>query len=613
MSRIDIRFADFIVLIAALIAGAVPASVAAQGPENVLVVVNTAVPDSVQVGEYYQRKRRIPTDNLLRISAPAEEQLSRLAYESAIEGPISSWIGRHQAHDRLLFIVLTKGVPLRIAGTAGRTGTIASVDSELALLYRRMTGQPVAPGGSVPNPYFQSALPIAEARPFTHERQDIYLVTRLDGYTVQDVIGLIDRGSAPARDGRIILDQRASVLPEPGNQWLRRAADLLGGLGFADRVVLETTSQVVKNQTGVLGYYSWGSNDPAMTDRRNNLTFEAGALAAAFVSSDGRTFREPPAKWTHGRWDDPKTFHAGSPQSLAGDLIRQGITGVAGHVAEPFLDATIRPDVLFPAYVSGFTLAEAFYLAMPFLSWQTVVVGDPLSAPFRRQTLAAEEIDGGIDPATETPTLFAARALKLRAARPAVGAAAAMLLRAESRLARQNVEGAVETLVEATTSNPKLVEAHLLLAGLYERSGDLPRAQQRYRTTIALAPGHVVALNNLAFMLAGKSETAAEAVTLARTAAALAPQSSQVLDTLAWALHLSGDSAAARASMAMALRAGPVTADLLLHSAIIDAANGEHATAKAKLDKLLATAPAMQTNPEVQALRDRLGGAKPTK
>ena len=67
-------------------------------------------------------------------------------------------------------------------------------------------------------------------------------------------------------------------------------------------------------------------------------------------------------------------------QSLIGDLIRAEATGGAGHVAEPYLDATIRPQVLFPAYLAGFNLAEADHLAMPYLSWQTVVIGDPLRA-----------------------------------------------------------------------------------------------------------------------------------------------------------------------------------------------------------------------------------------
>ena len=56
------------------------------------------------------------------------EQVSRADYQRTIEEPIAEWFGRTRAHDRILDIVLTKGMPLRIAGTAGRDGTMASVD-----------------------------------------------------------------------------------------------------------------------------------------------------------------------------------------------------------------------------------------------------------------------------------------------------------------------------------------------------------------------------------------------------------------------------------------------------------------------------------------------------
>src|SRR6266545_4919884 len=93
------------------------------------------------------------------------------------------------------------------------------------------------------------------------------------------------------------------------------------------------------------------------------------------------------------------------------DLLREGVTGAAAHVDEPFLDATIRPEILFPAYASGRNLAEAFYAAMPYLSWQTIIVGDPLCAPFPHAALSREDADPPIDPATELPAHFAARQL----------------------------------------------------------------------------------------------------------------------------------------------------------------------------------------------------------
>ena len=66
----------------------------------------------------------------------------------------------------------------------------------------------------------------------------------------------------------------------------------------------------------MLGYYSWGSNDPSQLQRAPNVQFAPGAIAGTYVSTDARTFLEPPANWKPGSWDVRSTYYAGSPQSL---------------------------------------------------------------------------------------------------------------------------------------------------------------------------------------------------------------------------------------------------------------------------------------------------------
>ncbi|HWW86075.1 MAG TPA: TIGR03790 family protein, partial [Vicinamibacterales bacterium] len=335
----------------------------AQSAENVLVVANATSPLSNEIADYYVQKRQIPSEQVLRLKLPLTEEIQRPLFELEIERPIAQWLTAHSAEDRILYLVLTKDVPIRIAGTVGMNGTAASVDSELTLLYRRLVGGPVAVAGSIANPYFLGDATVGDARAFTHEKQDLYLVARLDGYTVADVKGLIDRGIAPSQQGNILLDEKSEWIKTPGNTWLADASARLKKLpGWENRIELETGSKVLREEPNVFGYYSWGSNDPAIIFRHLHLEFVPGAIAGEFVSTDARTFQEPPADWQVR--DKP---FKGTPQSLIGDLIRDGITGVAGHVAEPYLNATIRPDILFPAYVSGFNLVESFYLAMPYV------------------------------------------------------------------------------------------------------------------------------------------------------------------------------------------------------------------------------------------------------
>ena len=51
-----------------------------------------------------------------------------------------------------------------------------------------------------------------------------------------------------------------------GNRWLERAAEILRRTGPPERVLVETTSRPLANERDLLGYYSWGSNDPAMKE-----------------------------------------------------------------------------------------------------------------------------------------------------------------------------------------------------------------------------------------------------------------------------------------------------------------------------------------------------------
>ncbi|MEP7304815.1 MAG: TIGR03790 family protein [Acidobacteriota bacterium] len=581
----------------------------AQSGANVLLVINSASAASDQIGQHYARVRAVPQDNVLRLAIDTSEEVSRELFERQIQTPIGKWFIQHSAYDRILYIVLTKGVPLRIAGTTGRSGTVASVDSELTLLYRKLLSLPVPPQGPLANPYFLADRPIGQAKPFTHEAFDIFLVTRLDAFTVPDTLALIDRGASPVRSGRIALDEKVSLKTEAGNRWLERSAELLKGQGFGERVLLDSTARVVSNEADLLGYYSWGSNDPLLRNRDLKLSFVPGALAGMYVSTDARTFKEPPADWTLGRWEDPRTYFGGAPQSLIGDLIRQGVTGVAGHVAEPYLDATIRPDVLFPAYLSGFSLVESYYLAMPYLSWQTIVVGDPLCAPFRQRTLSAQEISREIDPSTEFPPYMSGRLLQLVTRSAAVPEAARLVVRANGRLAREDRVGAIQALEQATAIDDRLSTAQLTLATLYNASGDHDKAIDRYRRVVSIEPNLAGALNDLAYALViHHPESLKEALSLAQRAYVLAMGNPGIADTFAWTLHLSGDAAEARRIIAAAVRGDPNRAEIQLHAAIIDAAGGAFDASARELARAIALDSKLEQSADVQRLRVVLRG-----
>ena len=591
--------------------------VAAQDASNVLLIVNEASADSVRIAEHYAKRRSIPSGNILRLRAPIGDEIDRRDFERTIEAPIAGWLSSHRTQDQILYLILTKGMPLRVAGsgTAAATST-ASVDSELTTVYRKLAGTVVPPAGPLPNPYYLGERELTEARQFSHAAADIYLVSRLDGFTVEDVFAVIDRGTAPSTKGAFVLDQRATLAGErSGDIWLAAAAKRLNDAGGGVQVVLNSSSEIVTAQKQVLGYYSWGSNDPAIKQRRFGFEFVPGALAAMFVSSDARTFKMPPAAWNIGTWGDTSTHFERSPQSLTGDLIAEGATGAAGHVAEPFLGAAIRPQILFPAYVRGFNLIEAFYLAMPYVSWQTVVIGDPLCAPFRAHQLSIEESAPPVDPETDLPRYFSSRRVAAIISAGTNKDAAKMIAKGEGLLARGNRAAAQVAFESAIAVDGRATFVQLVLASLYEQANEHEKAAERYKAVLAYAPDQVIALNNLAYTTAVHQKLPAEALPLAERAYKLASASPQVADTYGWILHLVGRSAEGEKVLLQAAKGGQGVATIRLHLAQLYAEMGRFGEARTELNAALSIDPGLENGTEVRSLRELLSqpAAAPSK
>ena len=249
------------------------------------------------------------------------------------------------------------------------TGDYAAVDSELTLLYSDLKqGKALPIAGPLVNPFFGKR----EAK-FAHPEFPMYLVTRLQAYDLEGVKAIIDRSMQAVNRGKFVIDTESPEVKE-GNTWLRQAANLLP----KDRVVFDDSEKVIYDQTDVIGYASWGSNDYNRHRRFLGFHWLPGAIATEFVSSDGRTFQRPPDNWTISDWKSPTLWFAGSPQTLTADFLLEGATAATGHVNEPYLAMTPHPEYLLPAYYSGRNLAESYYLSIRALSWQNIVIGDPL-------------------------------------------------------------------------------------------------------------------------------------------------------------------------------------------------------------------------------------------
>jgi uncharacterized protein (TIGR03790 family) len=344
-------------------------TLAAQGVANVLLVVNDASRLSRDIGQYYASRRGVPPKNICHIRTAEMEDIQRAVYDREIAGAIGACLTRNQLTEQVLYIVTTGGVPLKIPGSVEMTGDYAAVDSELTLLYtdlKQGKGHPIA--GPFLNPFFGQR----QAK-FAHPQFPMYLVTRLAAYDLQGVKGIIDRSMHAVNQGKFVIDTEAPD-PKEGDSWLREAVKLLP----KDRVVFDDSYKVIYDQTDVIAYAGWGSNDHQRHRRFLGFQWLPGAIATEFVSTNARTFKKPPDNWTISDWSQKQLWFAGSPQSLTADYLLEGATAATGHVDEPYLSLTPHPEYLLPAYYSGRNLAESYYLSIRALSWQNIVIGDPL-------------------------------------------------------------------------------------------------------------------------------------------------------------------------------------------------------------------------------------------
>ena len=280
---------------------------------------------------------------------------------------------------------------------------------------------------------------------------------------------------------------------------------------------------------------------------------------------------------------------------------------VCWEVADPYLDGAFRPAQLFSAYLAGFTLAESFYLALPDLSWRGVVVGDPLVAPFRRTSLPDEVADPPRDH-SGLPGFFASRRTARFVAEGASIEVAPLLTRAGWLLVTGNLDAARQALEKATELGVATLGAHQMLAELYQRTKENDKAIERYRVILSDSPNHVVALNNLAYLLMEQEEHVDEAFRHARRAFALANNDPAVADTLGWILHLKGNDPEALRYLRRAVAGMPDASGVRLHTAIVLGSLGQLERSNDQLERALQLDPSLRADPRVVALRQLLAG-----
>jgi uncharacterized protein (TIGR03790 family) len=382
---------------------------------DLLLVYNADIPEDLDLANYYaspRTGRAVDPAYILGIhpmAAANPEEIARSDYNSSIRDPIKAFIDASTFKNTLKYIVLCKGIPHKIQGTSSDA---SSVDSELCLLYSDDTYSydGWVWNGQTWDTLDASGFYLKDDTAFTPHTFNVctqtetfkldYLVGRLSAYSYDNVKQMIDRAlvADTSGTGSIIFDSSNAdfggypqnyydtmvdpVYPSTNDNDLS-GYELLSDAGFAtfqDVSTLVLTGLTSDNITvpidKVIGYCGWGTNHAGggYPNGGNYIlkdllfTYLPGACWMSYESFNGRTF-------VTGDIGDP--IHGG--QGVIADFLYKGGTVAIGNAWEPYTIGVGDERWVFDRYIHhGDRWIEAAYKGLRLLSWQEVVVGDPL-------------------------------------------------------------------------------------------------------------------------------------------------------------------------------------------------------------------------------------------
>jgi len=115
---------------------AVAGSAWALDGDQVLVVANANVADSVVLAKHYAKARSIPSENVLLITTARGFGVSRKGYDDQIRFPIQRALLLRKLSGRIRCVCLMWGVPVRVAAPAARPTTAATGAAGIEEVYR---------------------------------------------------------------------------------------------------------------------------------------------------------------------------------------------------------------------------------------------------------------------------------------------------------------------------------------------------------------------------------------------------------------------------------------------------------------------------------------------
>jgi uncharacterized protein (TIGR03790 family) len=325
----------------------VPRVVGRLTSKDIGLVINTADPYSVEVGEFYIRARKLTPEQVLRVELPLRPALTADEFR-AFDRRVSAHFG-----STTQALALAWAQPYAAACNSITAALGLGIDEELC---QKTCDPPLRF-----SPYFNSA----STRPYTDlglrpsmllAADDVASAKAMILRGVASDATLGQHGAPPVNAYYVITpdaprSSRAPLFPPPGR---------LTAMGIDVHVV----------------------STPALEGVERVLLYMTGAVNVGKLDRIG---------WVPGAVADHLTSFGGALDGLTGQMtakawIASGATASYGTVSEPcsYPQKFPHPQVLLLQYAQGSTVIEAYWKSV---AWpqQGVFIGEPLAAPFARR------------------------------------------------------------------------------------------------------------------------------------------------------------------------------------------------------------------------------------
>jgi len=309
--------------------------------DQVAIVINTEDADSQLIAEYYQKKRGIPQQNLIKISMPADKNsIDQKKFEKIYQQV------KKQTPDRAQYYALAWTKPYRVACMSMTSAFAFGFDRSFCAKgckATRLSG------------YYNSD----SERP--GDELNIRPSMMLAGSSLQQTFAMIDRGvesDATRPEATAYLMSTSDKARNVRSRRYRVIKELL-----SDNINIEQIKgDVLQDRDDVMFYFTGLKHVEAIESNH----YLPGAIADHLTSSGGNL-----SGWRQMsilRWLDA------------------GVTASYGTVVEPcaFTQKFPNPGIVIERYTNGESLIEAYWKSV---AWpgQGVFVGEPMASPYAVQ------------------------------------------------------------------------------------------------------------------------------------------------------------------------------------------------------------------------------------